>query len=128
MKISGRFSIDSRTDALDRGLERAGQLRAAIGAEIDRFREDGRDLVRALLLVVEPVAQLAQILLLRPNEQAAELIQIVLRFSRRGAHAGLPLLRAPGTRNSFFKRSATSLSISASASRPVMASRICAAS
>ena len=69
--------------ALNRGLEGASQFFAAIGAQGDRFREDAGDLVRALFLVVEPVVEFAQLLLLGPDEQLAQLIQIVERFSRR---------------------------------------------
>ena len=70
--------------ALDRRLEGASQFLAAIGAEGDRFREDAGDFVRALLLVVEPVVEFAQLLLLRPDDQPAQFRQVVQRFSRRG--------------------------------------------
>ena len=60
--------------------------------DLNGFREDGRDLVRALLLVIEPVVEFAQFLLLGPDEQLAQLIQVDERFSRRWAHPRPPPL------------------------------------
>ena len=81
---NARTFLDRFADRdLDRRLEGASQFFAAIGAEGDRFREDAGDLMRALLLVVEPVVEFAQLLLLGPDEQLAQLIQVVERFSRR---------------------------------------------
>ena len=64
-------------------LQRVGQFFAAVAAERNRFRQNIGELMRALLLVIEPVLQLAQLVLLRPDEKPAQFIQLVRRVSRR---------------------------------------------
>ena len=107
--------------AIHRRLEGAREFAAAFAAHLHGLRQHAGDVFRATPAVLGAVAQFAELLLLAADQEMAEFLEFVHRIGGRAQDA-------PGTRNSFFNRRATSVSISASASRPVMALRICCAS
>src|SRR6187431_1687387 len=100
---------------------------APLPTHLDRFGQHARNILRPAFLVGEAIFQIAQLLPLPAQEQATKFLELFGRIARGSLHER-SLDYAPGTRNSFFKRSATSLNISARDSRPVMAPRICSAS
>ena len=80
--------------SLDRRAQRTRQLFTAISTEGERFRENFRDFVRALLFVVEPLLQPAQFLPLLMDKKPTQFRQIIRRFSRlRAPHPWVHLLR-----------------------------------
>src|SRR4051794_40386374 len=88
-----RFDENVRTVPdrfLDRAFnawpQRAREFVIAVAAEFDRFRKNGRDVVRAAFLVAELSAQLAQLLAIATEKKPTKFLEFLHRVGSGQAH------------------------------------------